>query len=167
MQNRRITPQNLLITIFSFALITGLSAVIQDNIIGAGVSDTVKEIHRFIEGWNTFFSRLSAVTSLLGFKTLMLFLAVLIISSGLAAIGIPRGKVSFLAALLLCNLVWIAFKDSFNPGNIAYLGPILRANLTLCMPLILLNGGSFAFKKIRSRLAERNKGEPLLMRRRS
>lgn len=157
MKKNQISGFDLFITLFTLGLFLTLFSKGNDSIITAGVTDIIKDVHRFMEGWNTFFSRLSAVTSLVGFKTVLLFLAVLVISSGLSAIGIPRGKVSFFSALFITDIVWIAFKDSFNPGTLDYLGPIIRANLTLSIPVLLLYGGRLLIGRFWPRLKSRLK----------
>ncbi len=157
MKKKQLSGFDLFITLFTLGLFLSLFSRGNDIIITAGVTDIIKDVHRFLEGWNTFFSRLSAVTSLVGFKTILLFLAVLVISSGLSAIGIPRGKFSFFSALLITDMVWIAFKDSFNPGSLDYLGPIIRANLTLAVPMLLPYGGRLFYTKLWPRLKSKLK----------
>jgi len=157
MKKNQISGFDLFITLFTLGLFLTLFSEGNNIIINAGVTDIIKDVHRFMEGWNTFFTRLSAVTSLVGFKTVLLFLAVLVISSGLSAIGIPRGKFSFFSALFIIDMVWIAFKDSFNPGTLDYLGPIIRANLTLSIPVLLLYGVRLLIARLWPRLKGRIK----------
>ncbi|PKL39835.1 MAG: hypothetical protein CVV44_06335 [Spirochaetae bacterium HGW-Spirochaetae-1] len=100
------------------------------------VPSVIRDIQDLITGINTFISRVSTVTGLVGFQTILLFISVLIISSGLSAIGLPKGKTVFLLSLAMADTLWILWKDSFNPESLSYLVPVLRANLILLIPLI-------------------------------
>lgn len=159
MTNKKFTHKNLFITLLTLILFVGLFSAGRGDTVVAGVTDTIKEIQQFIEGWRIFFSRLSAITSLVGFKTLLLFMAILVISSGLSSIGLPRGKVSFILALLVADTVWIAFSDSFNPGKFTYLGPVIRANLTICAPMLLFYLSPLIWRKTRSLLSRDKKSD--------
>jgi hypothetical protein len=122
-----------------------------NNHISAGISaglteiqSTFNEIKDFFSGIKSFFEKIASFTSFIGFGTFVLLLVVFIFSSGLSAIGIPRGRTAFFISLALADSLWILWKESFAHQSPAYLLPLFRANAILLIPYM----GTLVAKKL-------------------
>jgi hypothetical protein len=96
-----------------------------------GMQETYQGLQRFIE-------TIRSLTSLAGFGTVVLFIVTLLVSSGLASAGIPRGPASFLTALIIVDIVWFIFKQSMSGMTIPPLGGMARSNLIVITPMVLV-----------------------------
>ncbi len=118
----------------------------------AGLSSTLNEIKDFLTGINSFISSIVSLSKLIGFSTFILFLFIMLLSSGLSAIGIPRGKVSFTLSLLIADSIWIMWSRSFNPGSYDFLLRIGRANLIILLPVIFVAFTAWIFPPLLNKL---------------
>ncbi|MCP4130998.1 MAG: hypothetical protein GY754_08465 [bacterium] len=103
-----------------------------------GIGETLDDIKNTFTGIKNFFSRIAIVLGEIGLSTFVLFLAVLIFSSGLSAIGLSQGRQSFFVSLLVADLIWIYWKESFNPESLAYFGSIIKSNLMILIPVTVI-----------------------------
>lgn len=106
--------------------------------ISSTLSDTKDAAEALVKLIDIVTSAMQTVTSMIGFKVLLLFLAVILLSSGLAFFGIPRGKASFFISLTIVNLFWIALERSFNTESYDYIFTMLKTNLVLLLPFLIL-----------------------------
>ncbi len=111
----------------------------------SGISSTLSEIKDFLSGINSFINSMVSLSKLIGFSTFLLFIFIMLLSSGLSAIGIPRGKVSFTLSLLVADSIWIMWSRSFNPGSYDFLARVGRANLIILLPVILFAFSAWIF----------------------
>ncbi len=132
-----------LTALFLLTLFGGASG--DTMIVFSGISSTLSEIKNFLSGINSFISSMLSITKLIGFSTFVLFFFILLLSSGLSAIGIPRGKTSFLVSLLIADSLWIIWSRSFNPHSYDYLTHVGRTNLTILLPVISLAFAAWIF----------------------
>lgn len=114
--------------------------------------ETIEGINRFINIIVGVINTTISIIGFIGFKVLVLFIAVLFLSTGLAFIGIPKGKVSFFTSLTLVNVLWFFWGKSFNPESYSFMISMLKTNLILLIPFLLLPIFKvvieFLFKKI-------------------
>jgi len=135
---------SLLLLLYILNLFTEKSS----SITIAGITSSFDDIKNFISGINTIISGISDIAGTLGFSTIILFMGILIISAGLSAIGIPRGKISFIISLLAADFLWIFFKKSFNPESISYMVPVIKSNVIIILPLLTI----FIIKKLNPKI---------------
>jgi hypothetical protein len=143
------------LTVFVLLTFFGGESGNQD-ILFAGISSTLGEIKDFISGINSFISNIVSISKLIGFSTFLLFLFILLLSSGLSAIGIPRGRTSFIVSLLIADSIWIMWARSINPGSYDFLTRVGRANLIILLPVILAAFAAWIFpllfRKLRGKI---------------
>jgi hypothetical protein len=117
----------------------------------AGISDiseTLQEISNVLKGIYSFISSLSSIPLLsttIGFDTILLFIGIVVFTAGFSAIGVPKGKFSFLASLVTADALWVLWKESMKAEFPGYLAPILKSNLIVLTPFILVMIFSAAF----------------------
>ena len=137
--------------------------------IPENMKKTYKSIEEFIDGINSYVSKIQRVANTIGFKPIMLLIIVFFLSSGLSSVGVPKGKASFLTALALTNTIWIAWKISFDNTQFDEYLSILKANLILLSPFILIfsikSGWPFMAKSLK-RMKVKLMGEELKAKRR-
>jgi hypothetical protein len=114
-----------------------------------GITDTIEQIGLFIAAVKQFFTLLAGIFSVTGLNTLVLFFAVVIISSGLSALGIPRGKSSFVLSLAAADAFWFAWERGLGTEIPAFLPAMIKSNLLLLLPLALVALASAAAPHIR------------------
>ena len=139
------------VLIFSFLLTpaagtaqwhSGISGPIEKISSGINeIKESVNETKELFVSINKFIKTVSApvkaVSSLLGGTTLILLLFVLIISSGLGALGIPKGKFTFFTALFIADSLWMAWGSSINADTLIYFLKIIKTNVILLSPVII------------------------------
>lgn len=121
---------------------SGISAPFEKISTGINeLKESVNETREFFASVNRFITIVTApvkkISSLLGGTTLILLFSVLIISSGLGAVGIPRGRITFFTALLIADSLWLAWGSSINSNIIIYLLKIAKTNMIILSPLLL------------------------------
>lgn len=153
-QSYALVPQLIapLLIIFIILLLCGCSSETVTTIknIPTNAASAYNDTKDFISGLKLFFEKLSTIASLIGFKTIVLLIAVLFISSGLSAIGVPKGRFSFFLSLAVADAIWILWKSSF--GESASYWPIVQSTLILSLPFLLILLIKKAVPKIRPRL---------------
>lgn len=122
---------------------SGITAPIEK--ISASINDlqeSVKETKELFTSINKFFTTISSavqkVSSLVGGTTLLLLFFVLIISSGLGALGIPKGRITFFSALIIADILWLVWGNSTGAGMLSYSIVIAKTNGIILSPFILL-----------------------------
>jgi len=167
----------LLACLLMFGSSTEVFAGIKDKIqetyksaieIPANMKETYKSMEEFIDGINSFAGKVKSVTGMIGFKPIALLIIVAFLSSGLSAIGVPSGMLSFFISLALVNTIWIMWKMSFVDTQVGEYLSIIKTNLILLFPFILIfsikSGWPFitkSLKKMKARLT----GEELKLQR--
>ncbi len=128
-------------------------------LIPSGISSTLTEMKDLISGISNFIGGIISVTRLIGFSTFVLFLFILIFSSGLSSIGFPRGWQSFLISVAAADFIWIVWKESFNPPTMAYLKDVMKSNLIILVPVSFFYLAKWSIpvlaEKIRARMRQR------------
>jgi len=121
---------------------SGITAPIEK--ISASINDlqeSVKETKELFTSINKFFTTISSavqkVSSLVGGTTLLLLFFVLIISSGLGALGIPRGRITFFSALIIADILWLVWGNSTGAGMLSYSLIIAKTNGIILSPFII------------------------------
>ena len=136
--------------------------------IPENMKETYKSMEEFIGGVNSFADKVKSVTGMVGFKPIMLLIIVIFLSSGLSSIGVPRGMLSFFISLAFVNTIWIMWKMSFTDTQAAEYLSIIKTNLILLFPLILIfsikSGWPF-IKKSLQKMKARLTGEELQLQR--
>ncbi|MBN2160391.1 MAG: hypothetical protein JW807_13430 [Spirochaetes bacterium] len=100
-----------------------------------GMAESFKEIADVLAGINTFISGVSFISDTIGFSTIILFIAVLVLSAGYSAAGVPRGKASFLAALVTADALWAVWKSSFGTAPADYLPAMAKSSCIVLAPM--------------------------------
>jgi len=104
----------------------------------ADISDTLRELNDVMQGIHNVISGFSFISDTIGFGTILLLIAVIVLSAGYSALGMARGKASFISSLATADALWIFWKVSFNTPTSEYLFSIVRANLIVLCPLIIV-----------------------------
>lgn len=111
------------------------------------IKNTFNEIKETFAGIGRFFKNISIVTGTIARyvdpRAVLLLFWVLFFSAGFAAIGIPRGKTSFIISLISVDALWILWEKSMNPENWS-IAMFVRVNLILLLPYFIF----FALRKI-------------------
>jgi hypothetical protein len=127
------------IRLASLLILTTIAAAACDsgaqNAAGPGSPDMLRDIQGIINMIKAFISWLEALSKMLGFRTIILLLAVMILSSAMSAFGLRRGKFTFLLSLGIADALWIIVEKSFGVALPEYLGHMFKANLFLLSPL--------------------------------
>ncbi len=126
----------VLSALFSFTILSLSGGHSGSTITLAGLADTVQEMKALVEGISAFMDHFSAFTGFVGAGTIFLLITVLFLSAGFTAVGIPKGKTSFLVSLFTADLLWVLWKLSFKPVNYDFVGGMVRSNLILLLPMI-------------------------------
>ena len=111
----------------------------------------MQEIRDTIVGFGTFFKKLAELTSMLGFSTFVLLVMVLLFSSGLSAVGLPRGKPTLLISLAGANGLWLLWERSMNPGDMAFVPTMLKSNGIILAPLVCFYIILWGWPRVRDR----------------
>jgi len=142
-----------LLLILIVLLLTGCTeAVTSAKTTSSGMMSAWDDIKGFMNSVSTFFSTLSSIVSLLGFKTIALLIAVLMLSSGFSAIGVPKGRISFFLALAVADAIWILFKMSFGDPLSDYLSTVIKSTLIVSLPFLAVVIIKKIWPRMRSRL---------------
>lgn len=121
------------------------------------ITSTLNEIKEFISGINNFINSIVSISKLIGFSTFILFIFILLLSSGFSAIGIPRGRNSFILSLIIADSIWIVWARSFNPKSYDFLTGVGRANLVIILPVLSVAFAAWIFpllfRKLRGKIS--------------
>ena len=117
------------------SLLVSISGVQFAGIVSS-LSETKDSIEGLVRFIDTVAAALKTIADMIGFKAVLLFLAILVISGGLTFIGIPRGKTSFFISLIIADLTWLAFEKSLNPQTYGFLITMLHTNVIVLIPFI-------------------------------
>ncbi len=105
------------------------------------IKDSISETKEFFEALGKFTKTVAfpikKISSLVGGTTLILLFFILIISSGLGALGIPKGKFTFFAALLIADSLWLAWGNSTNSNMFLYILNVAKTNIILLSPFFI------------------------------
>ena len=108
----------------------------------SGITDTLRNIKEAIIGVYRFVEHLAyiadTISSIVGIQVIILLIGISIIASGLAAFGIPRGKLSFFLSLILADFFWVLWSISFSPGSYDFIYSMAKTNLVILSPYILI-----------------------------
>jgi hypothetical protein len=143
MNNQKQNALSLFIAIILFLSILGvLSDTIGNSnglIIRCGLTETLTETKEALEGFQRFISSISAVfkeiSSIAGFRAIVLLISVLFLAAVFSFIGIPKGKINFFLSLITANALWLLWAKSFNKPN-EYIITIVKTNIILFIPVI-------------------------------
>ena len=136
MNNQR---KHLIGIFFSLLIIFAFINVetVNTSYLSSGISSTFKDFKEFYQGLKNFGARVSSIFNLIGFNTFLLFSFVIFLSSGLSAIGVPRGRFSLIVSLFIANSIWILWEKSFSPESYKYMWGIFKSNLFILIPAII------------------------------
>ncbi len=108
----------------------------------SGFSHTLRDIKDAISGFTHFIQQITriveTISDIVGIQVLILLIVVSIIAAGLAAFGVPRGKMSFFLSLIFTDCLWVLWSTSFNPDSYAFIYDIAKTNLILLSPYLLI-----------------------------
>ncbi|OHD72436.1 MAG: hypothetical protein A2W19_13920 [Spirochaetes bacterium RBG_16_49_21] len=99
---------------------------------------SLKEISDILQGINAFISSIAFISQTIGYDTILVFIAIIIFSIGFSSLGVPRGKASFLVSLAAVDSLWILWKAGITARFPDYLLPMLKTNLIVLAPLIIV-----------------------------
>ena len=121
---------------------SGISTPVEK--ISAGIQEfheSIKETKELFTSINKFFTTISSavkkVSSLVGGTTLLLLFFVLIISSGLGALGLPKGRITFFTALFISDILWLVWGSSTGAHMLSYFLMIAKTNGIVLSPFII------------------------------
>jgi len=107
-----------------------------------GFTDTLRDVKDAISGFSHFIQQVThiveTVSDIVGIQVLILLIVVSIIASGLAAFGVPRGKMSFFLSLIFTDYLWVLWSTSFDPDSYSFVYDITKTNLILLSPYLLI-----------------------------
>jgi hypothetical protein len=107
------------------------------------VKNAIMEIKASIDGLlkfiNTISDTIKTMSSIIGFKAIILLASVIVFSFILSFFGIPRGNTSFIISLILSDAIWYTWARSFNPESYNFIKSIIYANMILLSPIILIS----------------------------
>ncbi|MBP7738871.1 MAG: hypothetical protein KA369_23070 [Spirochaetes bacterium] len=121
----------------------------------ADISDTLRELTDVMQGIHNVISGFTFISDTIGFGTILLFIAVIVLSAGYSALGMPRGKASFFSSLATADALWIFWKASFSTPPSEYLFSVVRANLIVLCPLIIAAIVSWAAPSLQKKISSR------------
>src|SRR5208337_2441949 len=84
-------------------------------------------------------SNISIISNVIGLETVLLFVAVIVFSTGLSALGVPKGRLAFLVSLCTADCLWILWKASMKAALPDYLPQILKSNLVVLSPFLAVS----------------------------
>ena len=127
----------------------------------AGISDlseSLREISDILKGLRSFIESLSSisiVSNIIGLETFLLFVSVVVLSIVFSALGVPKGRFSFLLSLVTADSLWILWKASMKAGFPGYLIPIIKSNLVVLSPFLIVTilGAAFPLLWTKSKRA--------------
>ena len=105
------------------------------------ISESLQEISDILKGIQSFIASLSSISilsNMIGLETILLFVSVVLLSTGFSALGVPKGKFSFLISLVTADGLWILWKVSMNAGFPGYFIPIIKSNLIVLSPFLIV-----------------------------
>jgi len=108
------------------------------------LSSSVDQINRFFTAAAEFMATLKAILTATGMATVVLFLAVILISTGLSALGVPRSKLSFIISLAAADSFWFAWEKALGNAAAGFLPGMIKSNAILLAPVALVACLSFA-----------------------
>jgi hypothetical protein len=142
MNHKKQKVFTLYISIILLLSILGLNGTIDyshDLMTYCGLTKTLAETKEALEGFLRFIGSISAIfkeiSSIAGFRVIVLFISVLLFSAVFSFVGVPKGKMSFLLALITVNALWLLWEKSYNRSN-DYLTTIFKTNIILFIPVI-------------------------------
>jgi len=100
-----------------------------------GIKEAYDGFQRFTSGVAAVWRALYAVIDP---RALGLLTAVLIVSAGFSALGVPKGRLCFLVSLASVDALWLLWGRSMNPNSFAFLSGIIKANLYLLLPYFFI-----------------------------
>lgn len=102
------------------------------------LTKTLTETREALEGFLRFIGSISAIfkeiSNIAGFRVIALLATVLFFSAVLSFIGVPKGKTSFLLALIIVNALWLLWEKSYNSSS-DYM-TIVKTNGILLIPVV-------------------------------
>lgn len=163
----RTFPTSLLASLMAFQASGGMRP--DRGVIHAGLAemtDSLREVADAMQGIHTVLSGFSFISQTIGFGTILLFVAVIVFSAGYAAVGVPRGKPSFFLSLVTADALWFFWKMSSNTPVSEYCSSMVKANLIVLCPLVMVAIISRAFPimllKIRTRVPSSLRGKRII-----
>jgi hypothetical protein len=114
------------------------------QVAGAGLSaltdvgQALKDISGALEGIRSFLSGIAFISKTIGYETILLFIFVIVFSIGFSSIGVPRGKASFIVSLAAVDALWGLWKASVNARFADFFPQMLKSNLIVLSPLIVV-----------------------------
>jgi hypothetical protein len=107
------------------------------------VKNAIVEIKATVDGLlkfiNTISDTIKTLSSIIGFKAIILLASIIVLSSILSFFGIPRGNTSFMISMILSDAVWYTWARSFNPESYNFIRSIIYTNMILLSPVILIS----------------------------
>ncbi len=108
----------------------------------ADFAESLSEIEKVMNSINSVFTAVtqtfSAINSLFGIEVILLLLAVIVFSSGLSSVGMPKGKLAFFTSLLLADFFWVIWITAQKPESGIFVLKIIKTNLILLSPYLLI-----------------------------
>lgn len=102
------------------------------------LTKTLTETKEVLEGFLRFIGSISAIfkeiSNIAGFRVIVLFVSVLLFSAVFSFIGVPKGRISFLLALITVDALWLLWEKSYNRSG-DYM-TIFKTNIILLIPVI-------------------------------
>jgi hypothetical protein len=102
------------------------------------VTRALKDISDALDGIRSFLSGIAFISKTIGYETILLFIFIIIFSIGFSSIGVPRGKASFLVSLAAVDALWVLWKASVNARFADFFPQMLKSNLIVLSPLIVV-----------------------------
>lgn len=133
----RSTTRNITINILVLiSLFSGLFFPGHESLNTCGVTETLQELAHYVTAIKEFLATIHSFLSVIGLNTLVLLLMILFFSAGLTALGVPRGKISFVLSLGIADMLWILWEKNFNPLTLDFFLQVLKANAIISHPVI-------------------------------
>ncbi|MBN2041718.1 MAG: hypothetical protein JW864_16900 [Spirochaetes bacterium] len=138
---------HLLITVMFLSILFSInSPYCTNSIIVSGVSSTLEETTEIIKGiggfLKSFATMISVISGFIGIRAIVLFIIVSLFGLGLSFIGIPRGKASFFASLIIIDIVWFLWLKNMSSGSFEIMHQIwkiIKTSLILIIPFIVIH----------------------------
>ncbi len=83
-------------------------------------------------------STIALVSSILGFSVIIVLLIIFAVSSGLASIGVAKGKTNFFVSLFITDVFWFLWGKGYYQGDYMFVLPMLKTNLIILSPFITI-----------------------------
>jgi len=112
------------------------------------ITASLRQITDFFAGLNSLRLKIAKIIGIIGFDTILLFLLVLLISAGYNLLGIKKGRASFVISLITADFLWIGVKRTLDPKSFSFLLDLIKSNMVLLIPLILVASFGFLWPKI-------------------